>query len=136
MAIRLRQVLRGRGLLSAVGALVIALALAGPMFLPRSGARVIGPWLPMGRILEPDHGHHRDGGADPPYGHSAVEPGPRRPYGGRQSLPSGRTPWFGQQRAFEPRIPGHVRRSHAPHHGHGGFNPWHHLQCKVFHRHC
>lgn len=133
---RWRRRLRGRGLPTALGTLVVALALTGPLFVPRAGGEAVGPWLPMGRILEPGHGHHRHRRPpiSPDRDRPTSEPGTR--FGGA------RVPWQGTrfnipaERSPEPRVPNRQRRTRQHPGPRGLFTSWHHLQCKVLHRHC
>jgi hypothetical protein len=129
----------GHGLLTAVGTLTIAIALAAPMFLPRDGERGMGHWLSMGRILELDHGHDRHTATtttNPSYDRSAEDPSAWVPGKARSAQPSRRFP-LSPARVLPPRLPGHDRHSHGTgHHGHGLVSPWQHLQCKVLHRRC
>lgn len=126
----------GHGLLTAVGTLAVAIALAAPMFLPRDGGHGMGPWLPVGRILEPDHGHGRHTTTTPSYDRSAEDPSAGAPAKARSAEPSRRLP-PPTVRALAPRLPSHDRHSRGTgRHGHGLITPWQHLQCKVLHRRC
>lgn len=105
---------RRRTLLAACGSLVVAVALAGPLFLPRYHDHGIGPWLPVGRVLQQvrSHGLPSDGVRPQPRGAD------RRQAAGSQVQPAHR------------HVP-IVRR--APR---SGFRGLRRVQCKLLHRHC
>lgn len=134
---RWRRLLRGRGLLTALGTAVVAIALAGPLFVPRdSGGDGVGPWLPMGRILEPVHGHHRHRHASDGSDHVRPATDPSTRTGGARSPWQGGRPTLSPQRDPAPRPSIRPRRTRLRSGQRGLVTSWRHLQCRVLHRHC